>query len=466
MEVTDRVHTFRQFEDYFRCPEGYASFQWQAAPSGKSGFFRFGPEAVCYGSVSSGLPRLSAHQALHDAQQFVRVDSASVYLSFSPAEVIDNLRLEKYPSIDGKDDGRSAAHSPWRDAYYSLRDVIPIALRKRLQRAYFRGWDRIPFPRWPVDYTVGSLLDRLVWWCLQARGEDRMPFIWFWPDAAPFCILMTHDVETQAGLDFCDALMDIDDSYGVKSAFQIIPEERYAAKASWMEAVRKRGFEINVHDLNHDGRLFDSRATFLERAAKINRYVREFGARGFRSGALYRNLDWYDAFEFSYDLSVPNAGQLEAQRGGCCTVMPYFIGKILEMPLTTTQDYSLFNVLRDYSIDHWQKQIELIASRSGLASFIVHPDYVLQDRARKTYVALLEHLSRLRAKLGPWLTVPGEVDRWWRERSQSRLVREGSEWRIEGPAKDRARLAYAERDGERVTFRVVPSTHSGGGVRA
>ncbi len=35
---------------------------------------------------------------------------------------------------------------------------------------------------------------------------------------------------------------------------------------------------------------------------------------------------------------------------------PYFVGKILEIPLTTSQDYSLFQILNDYSIDLWKKQ--------------------------------------------------------------------------------------------------------------
>ena len=59
-------------------------------------------------------------------------------------------------------------------------------------------------------------------------------------------------------------------------------------------------------------------------------------------------------------MSVPNVAHLEPQRGGCCTVMPYFIGDILELPLTTTQDYSLFHILGDYSIALWKQQIELI----------------------------------------------------------------------------------------------------------
>jgi len=45
------------------------------------------------------------------------------------------------------------------------------------------------------------------------------------------------------------------------------------------------------------------------------------------------------------NMSVPNVGHLDAQLGGCCTVMPFYIGDILELPLTTTQDYSLFNIL-------------------------------------------------------------------------------------------------------------------------
>jgi len=66
---------------------------------------------------------------------------------------------------------------------------------------------------------------------------------------------------------------------------------------------------------------------------------------------MYRNGDWYDVFDFSYDMSVPNVAHLEPLRGGCCTVMPYFIGTILELPLTATQDYSLFHILNDYTLD-------------------------------------------------------------------------------------------------------------------
>ena len=62
---------------------------------------------------------------------------------------------------------------------------------------------------------------------MKAMGVVRVPFIWFWPDANSSCAIMTHDVETLSGRDFCAELMDIDDSFGIKASFQIIPEDRY-----------------------------------------------------------------------------------------------------------------------------------------------------------------------------------------------------------------------------------------------
>jgi hypothetical protein len=94
---------------------------------------------------------------------------------------------------------------------------------------------------------------------LKARQTERVPFIWFWPNAAPAALIMTHDVEAAAGRDFSAQLMDIDDSYGIKSAFQVVPEMRYDAHAEFLDVFRRRGFEVNDHDLNHDGDLFQNK---------------------------------------------------------------------------------------------------------------------------------------------------------------------------------------------------------------
>ena len=43
--------------------------------------------------------------------------------------------------------------------------------------------------------------------------------------------------------------MDIDDSFGIKASFQIIPEERYSVSPEFLESIRQRQFEVVVHDL-------------------------------------------------------------------------------------------------------------------------------------------------------------------------------------------------------------------------
>ena len=103
---------------------------------------------------------------------------------------------------------------------------------------------------------------------------------------------------------------------------------------------------------------------------------------------MYREQGWFEAFEFSYDMSVPNAAHLETQRGGWCTVLPYFIGDLLELPLTTTQDYSLFHILNEYSVARWKQQTEILLSKNGLVSFIAHPDYLVEERLRRVQAAL------------------------------------------------------------------------------
>jgi hypothetical protein len=290
---------------------------------------------------------------------------------------------------------------------------------------------------------------------VQANNGKEIPFIWFWPKGYSSCIALTHDVETTKGRDSCAALMDLDESFGIKSSFQLIPEDRYSLTEPFLDNIRSRGFELNVHDLNHDGQLFASEAQFLSRALRINHYARAFGAQGFRSGALYRNLDWCGALEFSYEMSAPNTAHLDPQGGGCCTVMPYFAGEMVEIPLTTTQDYSLFHILGDYSIALWRQQLDLIGRSHGIATFNIHPDYIIEPKARATYVKLLQHIADLRSDNKIWLALPGEVNRWWRNRAQMHIVRRPDGWAIEGSDSERAQLAYARLRGQELEYSFV-----------
>lgn len=437
--------------EFYRCPEEFAQFSLPKLLSGKVGYFRFSKNTICFGQTSCSSLAPLPTDLLHDALTDVSFDGGTPCLPFDPSGVIGNLRFERYLRRDGHPYGRILKSAVER-AYYLVRPLLPLALRVNLQRSYLSLRRGIAFPQWPVDCTVENIFENLLALSLRAKGIERLPFVWFWPNSASACAIMTHDVETAQGRDFCWALMDLDSSFQIKSSFQLVPEKRYQVSRSLLETIKERGFEVNVHDLDHTGHMFSTRLEFLRRIRKINHYGREFGAAGFRTGLMYRNLDWWDALEFSYDMSVPNVAHLDPQQGGCCTVMPYFVGNILELPLTTTQDYALFHFLGDYSIELWKKQIALIMEKHGLISFDVHPDYIIDERARNAYVALLAHLSRLRSGKMIWITVPKEVDRWWRQRSQMKLVGQEGHWCIEGSGAERARIAYASLQGGRVVY--------------
>ena len=290
---------------------------------------------------------------------------------------------------------------------------------------------------------------------IQASPDVEVPFVWFWPQGKKTAVVMSHDVEDKLGADACEMLMDIDSSFNIKAAFHFIPETRYPERfESLVSRARARGFEANIHDLDHDGRLFVNEKQFTQRAQRINEYARKFKAECFRAGSMHRNQDWIERLDFQYDMSVPNVAHLEPQKGGCCTVMPYFLGQTVEMPLTTIQDYALFKILHDHSIDLWKQQIQDIAARHGLISFIIHPDYIIEKREKQLYCDLLAYLSNVANEQNFWMAFPSEINRWWRERNEMTLVREGNDWVVTGAGSERALVAYASLIQGKLTYRI------------
>ena len=442
--------------DYYRVPDNVLDCTITTADgvSENSGFFKFGAGSICYGHCQSGVSADVVNLGSFDASKHVHRNGASIQLPFNFTEVIENLRLERYRLSMAPGKETFATRQSVRKLYYLIRGLLPVRARRHLQKYYFRDWRRLPFPAWPVDSTVDTLHEEILGLLMETSGVKKVPFIWFWPEGATNCLIMTHDVETSAGRDFTSKLIDLDESFGIRASFQVIPEKRYEVPDEYVHEIRGRGCEFNIHDLNHDGHLYREWTEFVRRAERINGYIHRYNTQGFRSGAMYRIQDWYQAFEFSYDMSVPNVAHLEPMRGGCCTVMPYFVGKIVELPLTAAQDYSLFHILNDYSIELWKQQLALLRARNGLMSFIAHPDYLIERRARNVYETLLAYLQEMIARERVWATLPGELNRWWRARSRMSLIQENGHWKVEGAGKESARIAYASIEGGRLTYEV------------
>lgn len=429
--------------EFFRAPLNLLDLPAPAKQLRSPGFFRFGQHATAYGSTSVACPA-HAGGPLPDLLPLVGQDS----LPFDAVQIIENLLMERYP-LDGNPLLNSGIA---KNAYYQLRPFMPDAIRIHLQRRYFRGWEKIPFPAWPVDTSVDHLRRELLGIAIGRGPAEKVPFIWFWPNRSSAALILTHDVENQAGLEFVPTLLGIDAEFEVPASYQLVPRERYTPPQGLRDLIQSFGAEVNIHDLTHAGDLFSSREEFQRQAAMINQVAREWKSEGFRAACMYRNVDWLKELAVSYDMSVPNVAHLEPQRGGCCTVFPYFIGNLVELPLTMTQDFSLFHMLRTYSPELWDQQIQIILEQHGLMSFIAHPDYLEGREPLRAYKALLRRFTALRENHGVWIATPGQVAGWWRDRRDTSIVERGGSHFIQGPAQDRTNLAYAWTEAGRLCY--------------
>ena len=166
--------------------------------------------------------------------------------------------------------------------------------------------------------------------------------------------------EGPKGLANVERLLEIERRHGVVSAWFFVAED-YAVDPAVLEAVRAAGCEVGLHGLHHNGRLFQSRAHFERQLPRIRRYLREWGAEGFRSPSTHRNAAWMPELGARYDSSFPDTHPFDAQPGGCCSILPYFLGDLVELPITLPQDHTLFELLQERDISLWRKKAGWIA---------------------------------------------------------------------------------------------------------
>ena len=163
----------------------------------------------------ASLPRSRMPKATTPSKS-AHVTDCMVHLPFDPTQIVENLRLERYVTYLDTKHGRFIDHPLVRKTYYAVRELLPVSIRKHLQKVYLGGWRKLQFPNWPVDFTVDTIHEEVLRLAMEAGGVRRVPFIWFWPQGAPNCLIMTHDVETATGRDFTPNLIDLDHSYGIR----------------------------------------------------------------------------------------------------------------------------------------------------------------------------------------------------------------------------------------------------------
>lgn len=291
--------------------------------------------------------------------------------------------------------------------YYSAKPYLPSRMRLALRRWHAKRVLRHSGDVWPIMESAG-------------RKPEGWPG---WPDGKQFAFVLTHDVEGRRGLANARRLAELEMELGFRSCFNFVPEGEYTVPADLRHWLTDNGFEVGVHDLHHDGHLYRSRAAFRRHAARINHYLADWGAVGFRSGFMLHRLDWLHDLNIAYDSSTFDTDPFEPQPDGVHTIFPFWVPRpevgdrstqeadhitagsttenlqttslppssvvrppssvlrhvssgYIELPYTLSQDSTLFCLFRDRSIGTWTRKLQWLAERRGMALLNVHPDYV------------------------------------------------------------------------------------------
>ena len=299
--------------------------------------------------------------------------------------------------------------------YYFIKPLIPrwlqIVLRRLLIHQKKASYQKI----WPINESAAKQPDG---W----KG---------WPDKKLFALVLTHDVEGPKGQEKCIKLAELEKELGFRSTFNFVPK-RYYVSPEIRNYLTANGFEVGVHGLYHDGKLYASQRMFRKRAVEINKYLDEWGVVGFRAPSMHHNLDWNCMLNIEYDASTFDTDPFEPQSDGIETIFPVKIENCnidicnqnfngyVELPYTLPQDFGMFIIIKETNIDIWKKKLEWIVEKGGMALLNTHPDYMnfgegpckMDEYPYEYYREFLETIKK-NYENKYWHVLPKEMARFW-----------------------------------------------------
>lgn len=282
---------------------------------------------------------------------------------------------------------------------------MQISLRRVLIRQKREAYKHI----WPID-----------------PNSVKPPVNWQgWPEGKKFALVLTHDVESARGLNKCRDVMNIEKELGFRSSFNFVAGD-YDVPLELINEMKSEGFEVGIHGFHHNGNLYRSKKIFLEHAKQIKHFSATWDAVGFRTPSMYHNLDWFHELNLLYDASTFDTDPFEPQPDPAGTIFPFWVSGsnrqegYVELPYTLPQDFLLYVLMEEKSIDIWKRKLAWISETGGMALFISHPDYMHfgQDKLNDDefpadyYKEFLAHIKN-EYKDQYWHVLPKEMARFW-----------------------------------------------------
>lgn len=304
--------------------------------------------------------------------------------------------------------------------YYLLKPLIPRWLQLFIRHKIAVRKQKVFHNIWPIN-----------------ERSCKQPLFWKgWPLKKQFALILTHDVDSAKGQDKIFDLIQLEKELEFRSAFYFVPE-RYKIIRQDLLKLKRDGFEVGVHGLRHDGKLFKDPKTFKERAKKINSYLNEWKAKGFRAPCMHHNLEWIHALNIQYDTSTFDNDPFEPQPDGMGTIFPFIVREnstqhhYVELPYTLPQDFTIFVILKEKNIDIWKQKLSWIAKKGGMALLDTHPDYmnfngikIKADEYPADYYLDFLHYIIHNFKDQYWHVLPKDLARFWLKRYFRKRVTE------------------------------------------
>ena len=145
----------------------------------------------------------------------------------------------------------------------------------------------------------------------------------------------------------------------------------------------------------------------------MNRQLRAWGAKGFRSPMTHRRPAWMQGLDVAWDSSFFDTDPYEPIPGGVMSIWPFVMGRFVELPYTLPQDHTLIETLGETSPRLWLQKLDFLAAHHGMALVNVHPDYVCRNGRLSMYEEFLEEVTH---REGYWHALPRDVASWTLER--------------------------------------------------
>jgi hypothetical protein len=295
--------------------------------------------------------------------------------------------------------------------FYITKPLMPrwiqLFLRKRIVSYQLKRNKDI----WPIDEKAGA----------------KPPGWQGWPDGKKFALVLTHDVESAKGHERCLDLMKLELKLGFRSSFNFVPL-RYSVSPEVLQTLRSKGFEVGVHGLYHDGKYYITKSIFSERAAKINQYLKDWQAVGYRAPSMYHKLDLFHELNIEYDTSTFDTDPFEPSAIGIGSIFPFYVlnrsGQkgYIELPYTLPQDFTLFILMSNNSNEIWKKKLDWVVEHGGMVLMDTHPDYMnystgksgKEEYPASYYEDFLKHIKEKYSDQY-WHPLPKDMARFWKE---------------------------------------------------